>query len=93
MTTQTFVKDPDAVLDFSVDWTSWLNTSPEDTISTSTWVAEDGITIDSEGETTKKATVWLSGGTAGQKYDLTNSIVTTAGREEDRTIRIIVKER
>ena len=40
-----FLKDPDAVLDYKIDWSAWLG---DDTISQSAWSAEDGITIDSD---------------------------------------------
>lgn len=83
-----YVKRAGAVLDYRIDWAAWLDT---DTISTSTWAEPtSGITIDSETETTTVATVWLSGGTAGQLYEVTNTIVTAAGRTEERTIQIEV---
>jgi len=87
---ETFAKDPDAVLDYQVDWSDWLDT---DTISTSTWTVPTGITKDSDTNTTTAATIWLSGGTAGTSYNIVNHIVTAAGREDDRTIIIKVRER
>ena len=86
----TYIKDPDAILDYSINWSSWLVTG--DTITTSTWTAEAGIMIDSDTNTTTATTVWLSGGTAGESYDVTNHIVTDDGREDDRTITILVRE-
>lgn len=86
----TYIKDPDAVLDYSINWSSWLVAG--DTIVTSTWAADDGITIDSDSNTTTATTVWLSGGGAGESYDVTNHIVTDDGREDDRTITILVRE-
>lgn len=47
----------------------------------------------SETNTATKATVWLSGGTAGQIYTVTNRITTAAGRTEDRSFAIRVEER
>lgn len=85
-----FTKDPDAVLDYGFDWTSWLD---GDTISTSAWSADAGITVDSDSNNTTSTTVWLSGGTAGTTYEVTNQITTAAGRTDDRTIRIKVVER
>jgi hypothetical protein len=87
----TFTKDPDAVLDYQIDWSDWL---PEgDTISTSVWSVGAGLTEDSDTNTTTTATVWVSGGTVGSSYQATNHIVTAQGREEDRTIVIKVSER
>jgi hypothetical protein len=87
----TFVKDPDAVLDYEVHWASWLDA---DTIDTSEWVdVDDGITVDSDSHTTATATVWLSGGTVGASYRLTNRITTADGRTDDRTITVVIREK
>jgi hypothetical protein len=90
-TQQRFLKDPQAVLDYEVDWSAWLPSG--DTITAATWTATDGITMDSSAFTDTKATVWLSGGTENVTYNLTCHIVTAAGREDDRTIRILVTSR
>jgi len=84
---QKWTKDADAVLDFTIDWEDWLGT---DTISTSTWTVASGITEDSSTNTTTTTTVWLSGGTAGATYTVTNRIVTLAGRTEDRDLLILI---
>lgn len=86
----TFVKDPSAVLDFAIDWATWLGS---DTIATSTWSAPAGIAVDSSANSPTRATVWLSGGTAGNTYQLTNTIVTAGGRTDQRTIAIEVRDR
>ena len=80
-----FEKDPNAVLDYTVDWTAWLDS---DTISTSTWTVPSGITEDSSTNDTEIAIIFLSSGTAGEIYSVTNRITTAAGRTDDRTIRI-----
>lgn len=88
---QSFRKDPSAVKDYTIDWSTWLETG--DTLTSSSWTADDaGITIDSDDETTTTGTVWLSGGTAGTSYVLTNEIATAAGRSEKMSICIICKE-
>lgn len=84
------MKDPGAVLDYVIDWETWLD---GDTIYTSTWTATTGITVDSESETDSTTTVWLSGGTAGTTYYVTNHIATVGGREDDRTIAVYVANR
>ena len=85
-----FVKDPDAVLDYKMDWSDWLG---EDTISASSWAVDNAnITIDSDTHTTTDTTVWLSGGEAKKSYRVTNSIETAAGRKNDRSFTIICKE-
>ena len=88
---QTYLKDPDAVLDFGFDWSDWL--ADGETISTSEWTVEAGITKDSDSKTTTVTTIWLSGGSAGTTYNLTNHIVTSGGREDDRSFRVKIIER
>lgn len=88
----TFTKDPDAVLDYSVDWSAWL---AGDEIASSEWLLEDGALIEivTDTNTATKATVWLRGGNAGTTYLVTNRIVTTGGRTDDRTISVKVEDR
>lgn len=84
-----FTKDPDAVLDYEVDWTAWLG---DDTIASSIWLVGTGITQETASNTTTSATIWLSGGTAGSAYQVTNRITTTAGRVNDKTLTILVDD-
>lgn len=86
----TFTKDPNAVLDYSIDWTRWL---AGDQIAASEWLVPSGLTKMADSKTSTSATVWLSGGTAGQSYIVTNRITTAAGRTEDRSFTIRVEER
>lgn len=87
-----FVKDPDATLDYSIDWSLWLGT---DTISASTWVADSGITIVSASESfdTTSTRLFVSGGAPGEKYTLTNQITTAGGKVDERSIEIRVRNR
>lgn len=89
-----FVKDPDAVLDYAEDWADWLT---GDTIVTSTWTVPTGLTKDSDAATTTQTSIWLSGGTVAlgrrKSYTVTNHIITAAGREEDRSVYIQMKEK
>lgn len=47
-----------------------------------------GLTIDSDTNTTTTATVWLSGGTLTVTYQVTNKIVTTGRRTDERSLLI-----
>ena len=93
-------KDPDAKLDYSIDWEPWPF-ALGDTITTSTWEVFEAngitptvdMTVESDSQTTTTTTVWLSGGTHATKYVATNHIVTAQGREDDRSILIKCKER
>lgn len=85
-------KDPDEVLDFSLDWSKRLN---GDTITTSTWIVPSGITKDSDsiGSPADTTIIWLSGGADNTTYELTNRIETAGGRTMDQTVRLRVRER
>jgi hypothetical protein len=87
----TFLKDPDAVLDYSVDWSKWL---AGDQIETSTWFVS-GPTLQSadDSNTPTRTTAWLAGGVAGQSYTVTNRIITSGGRTDDRSFTIQVQDR
>ena len=91
LTLQNPLKDPSAVLDYVFDWTEWLATG--ETITDHTITADTGITVDSSTESDGKVTVWLSGGTAGINYKVACLITTSAGRTDERTLWIKVKER
>ena len=99
---QTFIKDPDAVLDYKFDWAAATNGTGEsdylqsgETISDHTITATTGITVDSSSitDSNTSVTVWLSGGTAGIDYSIVCHITTSAEREDDRTIFIRVEQR
>lgn len=87
-----YIKDPSAKLDYSVDWSDWLE-DVGDVIVTSTWELSPGITKFNEENTLYTATVWISGGNTATIYTATNHIVTGAGREDDRTLTIRVQDR
>lgn len=82
----TFKKDPDATLDYSIDWSAWLDS---DVITASAWTLPPDITeAKASTYTDSVATVWLSGGVAGASYEVSNRITTVLGRIDDRTITI-----
>ncbi len=87
---QKFVKDPNAVLDYVINWATWLGA---DTISSTSWAVPAGITKGTTSNTTTTTTIWLSGGTAGNSYVLVNRIVTAGGRTDDRSLLLIVQEK
>lgn len=88
---QWIAKDPAAVLDYSMDWSTWLEA--DETISQSTWSVPTGITSPDETNTTTIATVWLAGGVVGREYTITNLIVTTSGRQDERSFRVRIQNR
>jgi hypothetical protein len=86
-----FIKDPQATLDYSVDWTLWLASG--DYISSVVWTVPSGLTTVTTSNTNTLATIWLSGGTVGQSYSVQCKITTAGGRIDERTISIIVRQR
>lgn len=89
-----YIHDPQAILDYSVDWSAWL--SGDDAIVSVAWTATAGVTVLDDPAPTvvgKVATVWLSGGTLGQRYVVTCHVVSASGREDDRSFALIVQDR
>ena len=88
-----YIKDKDATLDYLVDWTQWLAVG--ETLTASAWTVQTGLTTATPAPsfTTTKATIWLSGGTTGTTYTVTNHATTSAGRIDDRSFTIQVVER
>ena len=93
------LKDPGDVLDYKFDFapltnsqtganSDWLESG--ETISTATVTVDSGLTKDSDSitDTNTSVTVWLSGGTAGEKYKVLCEIVTSAGRTKQKTMMI-----
>lgn len=83
-------KDPDEVRQFTIGWTNDLVSG--DTISSSSFAADSGITVDSETNTTLTASVTLSGGTAGEVYNIVNTVITAGGETLEKTIQIEIRE-
>jgi len=85
-------KDPEEVLDYDIDWSQRLDTG--DTITGSTWeIADDDatLTIDSNSFSNTATKVWLSEGTLGSVYKLTNTITTDDGRTMEQTVKLKIR--
>lgn len=85
-------KDPDATLDYHLDWTDWL-TDVSSTILTSVWVLPEDIVEEGSTVSGNKTTVIVSGGVVGNRYQITNRITTANGLGDDRSIRFKISER
>lgn len=101
------LKDPEAsAWPRGIDWTNYLaEISATETISSSSWAIEGGDSADSPTPATVltkasetivtgslKTQVKLAAGTPGQKYRLVNSIITSSGVHDDRSIYVKVQE-
>lgn len=89
------LKDPDAVLDYLIDWgAEYLG---DDLLAESEWaVAPDeagGIAIVGSNFDATTSTVKAAGGAAGRIYRLTNEVATASGRVDSRSIVLRVEKR
>ena len=90
------LKDPDAVLDYSIDWsTEYLG--DRDLLTQSDWsVVPDepgGVTIVGSDFDAGTSTVKAAGGVSGKIYKLINHVVLESGRSDDRSIVLRVEKR
>ncbi len=98
-------KDPQAVLDYACLWQDWLAADETITAHTITPSAAT-ITVDSssvnaaavtldgvEQKIGSVVTIWLSGGTANTAYVIGCRVTTSAGRVDERSFTLTVKDR
>ncbi|NOZ43302.1 MAG: hypothetical protein GXP02_09105 [Alphaproteobacteria bacterium] len=93
-----FLKDPNAVIDYAVDWSVNYLLAGE-LITASNWFilpqgAVADLSIDHVVPTVAGVTtVFVTGGIAGRVYQLTNRITTDQGRIDDRSLSIRIEEK
>ncbi len=86
----TFVKDPEAILDYVWDWSQWLGGS--DSIASYTVTVDRGdIVLDSDENTSSTVTAWFSGGT--KFSSAVCRIVTLGNRTDERTIYLQIDDK
>ena len=89
------LKDPGALLDYSVDWGADYLTG--DVLTESSWTVTPaelgGVSIFSSRFDLLVSTVHVGGGVAGHIYRLTNHVATAEGREDSRSIMLRVEKR
>jgi hypothetical protein len=90
------LKDPDAILDYRIDWGAEYLADGE-LLAGSEWsVVPDeagGVTVAGNDFDTTSSTVKAAGGIAGRIYSLVNRITTSTGRIDDRSIVVRVEDR
>lgn len=87
-----YKKDPNATLDYTVDWGPYL--APlGDTIASVLWVLSSGLVQVSVSNTTTTATIFVSGGVIDTDETLTCRITTAGGRIDDRSITLKIVAR
>ena len=98
-------KDKDEILDYSVDWSRYLDT---DTILSVTWYILDesdarieginaavinGLQVVSKTNTSSVSTLRLSLGTNNTRYTIVCQITTASGLQYERSIFLRIKEK
>jgi hypothetical protein len=94
ITGQYIVKDPAAVLDFSVDWSDWAKTG--ETISTSVFAIEGtagNLTLTNQTILSNVTSVTISNGYEGNTYVIKNTITTNASNTDIRRFKLKVEKR
>ena len=89
------LKDPDAVLDYSVDWGAEYLLG--DLIANSSWsVVPDepgGVAVVGSDFDATRSLVKAGGGAPGRMYRLINHVLLQSGREDSRSIMLRVEKR
>jgi hypothetical protein len=90
-----FLKDPQASLDYRVDWAPAL--APGSAISTSSWavtpVEAGGVVPSDAGLAGLVASVRLGGGVPGHVYVVGNRVTLADGTTDERSLTIRVEDR
>ena len=81
-------KDPHSLTATVLDWRDQLQ---DDAITQSRFESV-GLVVDASSHQAQQATVWLSGGVAGECYSVTCRIHTVSGRQLERSLLVQVVE-
>jgi hypothetical protein len=89
------MKDPDAVLDYAIDWgAEYLG---EDLLADSHWSVTpdeiDGVSITGSDFDGSTSTVKAAGGVPGRIYKLVNHVALASGRVDNRSVVLRVEKR
>jgi hypothetical protein len=87
MMTRAVLKAPTGRKLVELDWNPWLGTA---TIVSSSWTVPAGLTNDGVGSAAGVTSIYLKDGVLGTVYVVTNTILDTRGRQEDRSFEVSV---
>lgn len=90
-----YLKDPQAVLDYSVEWgAGYLDGQ---VVSRSVWSVApdepDGVRVATQAVSPTRTAVTLEGGVPGKVYRVTNRVTLSDERSDERTLVLRVEER
>lgn len=86
------VQTPGAVLDYGWQWDLGDDSIVDHSVSV-TGSRQHGLIVDGVRERNGLVSAWIWGGVVGADYDVNCHIVTAAGRQNDRSLRILVRRR
>lgn len=90
----TWEKDPDATLDYSIDWGDWLAEVPGDAIANMYVSTTSGVQVPAQGIVDGVVTgIMARSGVVGSIEEITIRIATTQGRIDERTIKLLIRQR
>ncbi len=84
-------KDPNEVLDYSIDWRPRLVTG--DTISTAVWTIPAPLVQGPSSISNGVTSTFISGGVENVTYVVQCRITTTGGRTMDQSVKLKIKSR
>ena len=84
-------KDAAATLDFGLDWSARLVEA--DVIEGSTFELPRGLVAVRASHAAKVTAVWISGGSAGESYEVFNRVKTSRGLEIEQAVKLKIKSK
>ena len=91
----TYLKDPSAEIDYSVDWAAGYLDGQ--TIFLSQWAVAPaepgGVAVLTEAQSGGRTPATLTGGMPGRVYRVTNRVTLSDGRRDERTLTLRVEQR
>lgn len=86
-------KSPGGKFDYTLTW----KLEAGDSIATATWTVSPAggsspVVKSGQTENGNRTTIWLAGGNAGTDYLVNCHIVTTAGREDDQSFSLLIRD-
>jgi hypothetical protein len=85
------IKDPAAHLDYEFDWSAWLPDG--DSIASFVLTSEGGVVCGQSGHASGVVSVMVSGGTVNTEASVACRITTAAGRVDERTLYLVIRQR
>ncbi len=89
-----YLKDPQSRVDYAIDWTGYLDGQ---VVAQSSWnvrpAEAGGIAVDAASFSLDRTAATLTGGVVGHIYSVSNEVILSDGRADQRSITLRVEER